>query len=360
MQRVAQLPQQGAQATRRVQILQVVLAGRLEVHQHRRLVRELIEPLQSRSRRRGGLRPRSRWITALVEPPIASSTRSAFSTDLAVMISLGFGPPLSAICAARRPLASAMRKRSACTAGIAALSLQPHPQRFGDAGHGAGGAHHRTGPRGGREVALDRVDAFVIDAAGPVLGPVAPAVGTCTQPLAVPGVGQHRSGDELHGRQIGRGRAHQLRRHGLVATADQHHRIHRLGPDHLLGVHRHQVAEHQAGRDSGRSRPARWWGTPAAARRRVSTPRFTASTSSGIVRWQLLKPLAVCAMPDDGTIEHLQGVAHRARERAAQVQREAAVAVVGEVAAQAFGVSCAIGGMYPKTLRRRGRSVTAG
>ena len=30
------------------------------------------------------------------------------------------------------------------------------------------------------------------------------------------------------------------------------------------------------------------------------TPRFTASTSSGKWRWQLLKPLAVCAMPTTG------------------------------------------------------------
>ena len=37
-------------------------------------------------------------------------------------------------------------------------------------------------------------------------------------------------------------------------------------------------------------------GKPPAAR----TPRFTASTSSGMYRWQLLKPLGDCAMPDHG------------------------------------------------------------
>ena len=37
-------------------------------------------------------------------------------------------------------------------------------------------------------------------------------------------------------------------------------------------------------------------GRPPAAR----TPRFTASTRSGVVRWQLLKPLAAVAMPTTG------------------------------------------------------------
>jgi hypothetical protein len=58
---------------------------------------------------------------------------------------------------------------------------------------------------------------------------------------------QHRAGDELDRGHVGRGRAHQLRRHRLVAAADQHHGVHRLGADHLLGVHRHEVAQVHAG-----------------------------------------------------------------------------------------------------------------
>ena len=57
---------------------------------------------------------------ALVEPPIASSTRIAFSTDFAVMICDGRSG-FFASSTARAPLASAARKRSACTAGIAAV-----------------------------------------------------------------------------------------------------------------------------------------------------------------------------------------------------------------------------------------------
>ena len=34
----------------------------------------------------------SRWITALVDPPIASNTRTAFSNDCSVMMRLGVKP----------------------------------------------------------------------------------------------------------------------------------------------------------------------------------------------------------------------------------------------------------------------------
>ena len=57
---------------------------------------------------------------ALVEPPMARSARSAFSTESGVMMRLG--ESLDAASAiAWRPLASAARMRSAWTAGIAAV-----------------------------------------------------------------------------------------------------------------------------------------------------------------------------------------------------------------------------------------------
>ena len=58
-----------------------------------------------------------RWISALVDPPSASSTRSAFSTDCSVMISDGrIGWVISFTASA--PASSAARSRSACTAGM--------------------------------------------------------------------------------------------------------------------------------------------------------------------------------------------------------------------------------------------------
>ena len=59
--------------------------------------------------------------------------------------------------------------------------------------------------------------------------------------------GEHRAGDQGNGGNVGRGRAHQLRRNGFVAASDQYHRIHWLRPDHFLGIDRHEVAQIHAG-----------------------------------------------------------------------------------------------------------------
>ena len=62
-----------------------------------------------------------RWISPLVEPPIACSTTCALRNEAGVSTSLGFGPLFFASSAATRPLASAERNRSACGAGMVAL-----------------------------------------------------------------------------------------------------------------------------------------------------------------------------------------------------------------------------------------------
>src|SRR3954466_4326666 len=63
----------------------------------------------------------------LVDPPIACMTICAFRNAEGVRISLGRGPPETAISAARLPLASAMRTRSACGAGTVALIGSDRP-----------------------------------------------------------------------------------------------------------------------------------------------------------------------------------------------------------------------------------------
>src|SRR5258707_15715309 len=61
-----------------------------------------------------------RCTIALVEPEVACSpTEAFFSADL-VRSSLGFGPPVLAISAARLPVASAKRQGSDDTAGAVA------------------------------------------------------------------------------------------------------------------------------------------------------------------------------------------------------------------------------------------------
>ena len=188
-----------------------------------------------------------RWMTALVEPPIASSTRSAFSTDFALTMRSGVS------CRADQ----LHRGRAGRLGGAQAVGMdgrnrgragQDHAERLGDAGHGAGRAHHGAGAGGGGEPAFDLSDLGRVDLAGAIARPEAAAIGAGAEALAAMAPGHHRPGHQLDRRQVGRDGAHELRRHGLVAAAHQHDRVHRLGADHLLGVHRHQVAELQAGR----------------------------------------------------------------------------------------------------------------
>src|SRR3954468_18244027 len=62
----------------------------------------------------------ARCTIALVEPDVACKTTEAFFSAALVRSSLGLGPPVLAISAARRPVASAKRQRSDDTAGAVA------------------------------------------------------------------------------------------------------------------------------------------------------------------------------------------------------------------------------------------------
>src|SRR3954453_203497 len=62
----------------------------------------------------------ARCTIAMVEPDVACSTTEAFFSADLVSNSLGLGPPVSAISAARLPVASANRQRSEDTAGAVA------------------------------------------------------------------------------------------------------------------------------------------------------------------------------------------------------------------------------------------------
>jgi hypothetical protein len=210
---------------------------------------------------------------------------------------------------------------------------QRHAERLGDAGHGAGGAHHRAGAGGGGEVVLDAADLRRVDLAGAEARPEAAAVGAGAEPLAAIGAGHHRPGDQLHRRLVGGERPHQLRRHGLVAAAHQHHRIHRLGADHLLRVHRHQVAELEAGRgeiglaqrDGGELERQRAAGQHAA---------LHGLEQLGKVAVAVVEAGGRVGDADHRAAEHRLAVAHRLGEGAAQIEREGGVAVVGEPAGQ--------------------------
>ena len=84
--------------------------------------------------------------------------------------------------------------------------------------------------------------------AGPHLLAEPPHVGAAAQRRAPEVPGQHRPARHDEGRQVDRGRRHQQRRDRLVAAAEQHHAVDRVGAQHLLGRHRGQVAPEHRGR----------------------------------------------------------------------------------------------------------------
>ena len=206
-----------------------------------------------------------RWTSALVEPPIACSTVSAFRNAALVMISLGFGPCFTAISAASLPVASATRRRSEWVAGIEPRVRQAHAQRLDDAAHGAGGAHHHAGALGRRQPLAHLVDVGLGEGAGAILAPQAAAVGAGAQHLALEVADQHRA-DRQHDRgTVDARRGHQLGRQGLVAAADQHDRSPSAGrapsprcpsPSGCAGTSRSDARSSRGSRSSGR--PSAW------------------------------------------------------------------------------------------------------
>ena len=97
-----------------------------------------------------------RWISPLVEPPIACSTISALRTELAVISALGVGAPDS------RHFGGALAARlgDAATVGMGRRGGRAHRQRdaqsLDNAGHRAGRAHDHAGADRGGEAAADR------------------------------------------------------------------------------------------------------------------------------------------------------------------------------------------------------------
>ena len=211
------------------------------------------------------------------------------------------------------------------------------PKRLGKACHGRGGAHHGAGSRGHGELALHRGNFFGVDIAGAIARPIAPAIGAGAKPLAVMAARHHRPGDESDRRAAGRHRAHELRRHGLVAAAHQHDGVHRLRAHHLLGVDRHQVAVFQAGRREKdlAERDGREFDRQRAGRQHAALHRVE---QLGKVPVAIVEARRRVGDADHRLFQHGARQAHRLRERAPQIERKVAVAVVGEpVLEAAFG-----------------------
>ena len=95
-----------------------------------------------------------------------------------------------------------------------------------------------------RHITFELAPVFFGDAARAHLVPVEPYVRAGAEFLVAPPPFEHRAASDHDGRQIGAGGAHELRGGGLIAAAQQHDAVERIGADRLLDVHRHQVAEH--------------------------------------------------------------------------------------------------------------------
>ena len=276
-----------------------------------------------------------RCTMALVEPPTDISTRIAFSTDFGVMTCRGV-IRVSMSRTAALPVSSAATSRSECTAGIAAVPGSDMPsasamQAMVDAVPITAQVPAVTDKRPST-VSISSESTV----AGAKLAPEAAAIGAGPEPLPLVAAGRHRPGHDLDGRQPGRCRTHQLRRHGLVTATDQHHGVHGLGTDHLLGVHGHEVAVHHAGRVEEHlaeryrgKRPGQCAGRQDPARNRLD--------QIGHVAMAVVEARRCHGDADDRLAQQLAGNSHRAREGTAQVTSEVAIAVVGEPVVEAFG-----------------------
>ena len=136
----------------------------------------------------------------------------------------------------------AVRGRGAGDAG------QRHAQRLGHQAHRRRGAHRVAVAAAAdhrrlrlEELLCDRVPARTSSDSRQTSVPQPSA-------HAAERAGQHRTAGHDDRRQIDRGGGHQQRRDGLVASAEEHDAVDRVGPEHLLGRHRGHVAPEHRGR----------------------------------------------------------------------------------------------------------------
>ena len=184
-------------------------------------------------------------------------------------------------------------------------------------------------PTEGAEAAADQFDLGNVDVAGAVLRPQAATIGAGAEDFAFVMADDHRAGLQDYCRQVGAGSRHDLCGQGLVAAADQHHRIHGLRADHLLGVHRHQVAqEHGGGMGE----------TLADGNGGEDHGQTTGQHDAALHAFDQVRDIAMAGVvvtegvsdADDGPLEGIVGVAHGLDERLAEEEREAGVAIAGQ------------------------------
>ena len=324
---VLQLAHHRPRAARLVQVFHEALAGRLEVDQHRRLAAHSVETVE---------------VERIAEPPGHRRDvddgvgRSANGQQHAQGILEGRRRHdlvrRQALLGQRhgaRPAHLRMAQLFRRHRRHGGTARQGHAQGLAHTGHSAGRTHHHAGARRRAQLGIGLPQFFFFHLLGPIGGPEAAAVGTGAQPVAAMAAGHHRPGQQKDGRHIGAGRAHQQRRHRLVAAADQHDGIHRLALDHLLGVDRHLVAQVHAGRmreglvqRNDRKIHRQTAGQHDAALHRLDQVGHVAV--AGVVAAEGIGDA------DDRPFQRIVGITHGLDEGLAQEDRESRVAVGGQ------------------------------
>ena len=313
-----------------MQVLHVVVAGGLQIHEDRHPAADRIELVEV------DLDPESAGDRGDVHESVRRAA-DRLQGDERVVERVAAHDPLRAEVLGRdldgpspRALGEALPIR--VHGGDGRAPRQHHAERLRHAGHGAGGPHHHAGPGGGGEPVVHVLDLGVVELSRPVHAPEPAAVGARPEPLAAVVPGHHRAGGKDEGGHVRARGGHELGRNGLVAAADEDHRVHRLGPHHLLGVHRHQVAEEHAGGvreglvkgdgGEGHRQSAREHHPPLHGLDEPRDARVAGVVVAGGVR-----------DADDGAGESVVREAHRLDERLAEEEGEALVTVAGEALA---------------------------
>ncbi len=140
-----------------------------------------------------------------------------------------------------RPLGEGVTAR--VDGGEGGSAGQLYAERLGEAGHRRGRAHRHAVPEAAHGAGLEVEEVLAGDRPGTRLLALAPQIGSRAELLGAAVGAQLWAAGEHDRRQVDAGGAHQLRRRGLVAPGEQHHTVERVGTQHFLDVHRHEVAQ---------------------------------------------------------------------------------------------------------------------
>ena len=218
--------------------------------------------------------------------------------------------------------------------GNGSRARQRHAQRFGNGSHSRCRAHDGATSRRRHQATLDLLDIGLPHAARPVLHPEPAAVGAGADAVILVAARHLRATDELDRGFAGAGRPHELGWHRLVAGAQQHDRIHRLGTDHLFSVHGHEVAElHGVGRQRRLvQRNRRELEGQTASRRDAALHGFHELGEVTVARVEFAERVGDA---DHRPFQFVGGIAHRLGEGTPHVDGEIAISVVLQAAQKA-------------------------